>query len=233
MSTPSISLQTDAASSSIRWPPFNTSCARVFFALRSVWSHIPRGWWLMPGVGFGLLMMLACGHGLPWFVGKYALTGKDFQEVLGPSLLAAAMVVAVYLWLIERHPSRAWMICLPTALLCREIHFSGTGTGIYVALALIGIYSLRHRRLLQPVWECQPITCLWLGACTWYALAVSVDSGAWKFLPHSHWWSVNLEETLESGGHLAILLGVLASVMMVVRRPRMSYNKAAVQPQSK
>lgn len=191
---------------------------------RSIWSQLPRGWWLIPSAGIGLLLMLASGQGLSWFVGKYALTGKDFQEVLGPSILAAAVVTACYLWLVERHVTRAWMICLPVALLCRELHFAGTGTGIYVALVAIGIYSVQHRTKLQPVWDCHATTRLWLGACSWYVLAVSVDSGVFKFLPHSRWWSVNLEETLESGGHLAILLGVLASVLMVVRKPAIRYN---------
>jgi hypothetical protein len=178
----------------------------------------------MPCLGIALLMLLASGVGLSWFVGKYAWTGKDFQEVLGPSLLTAAVLVASYLCWVDWHPSRAWMLCLPTALLCREIHFSGTGTGIYVALVAIAIYAIKHRRTLQPVWNCHVTTCLWLGAVSWYVLAVSVDSGAWKFLPYSRWWSVNLEETLESGGHLAILLGTLGSVLMVVRKQGVRYN---------
>lgn len=198
---------------------------QAWCGLRALWSGLPRGWWLMPCAGMGLILMLASGQGLSWFVGKYAWTGKDFQEVLGPALLAAAVVLAIYLWTVERHVCRAWMICLPAALLCREVHFSGTGTGIYVALVLIGIYSVRHRRSLQPVWNCRLTSCLWLGACSWYMLAVTVDSGVWKFLPHSHWWSVNLEETLESGGHLAILLGVLFSVLMVLGKPGIRYNR--------
>lgn len=198
---------------------------RFWGGLHTVWSGLPRGWWVMPCAGFGLLAMLASGQNLSWFVGKYAWTGKDFQEVLGPSLLAAAVVLAIYLWVVERHACRAWMICLPAALLCREIHFSGTGTGIYVALVLLAVYSVRYRQSLQPVWNCHATSCLWLGGCSWYLLAVTVDSGVWKFLPHSHWWSVNLEETLESGGHLAILLGVLSSVLMVVRKPGIRYNR--------
>ncbi len=196
----------------------STFARQTWTGLRALWSQLPRFWWVMPAAGLALLFTLASGYGLSSFVGKYALTGKDFQEVLGPSLLAAAVVLSVYLWFVERHPTRAWMACLPAALLCRELHFAGTGTGIYVALLLIAIHAIRHRRQLQPFWNCHPTTCLWLGAISWYALAVTVDSGVWKFLPHSHWWSVNLEETLESGGHLAILLGVLSSVVMVESR---------------
>lgn len=179
-------------------------------------SKLPLWCAAIPLAGVGLISLLGSGQCLSWFVGKYAWTGKDFQEVLGPTLLAAALVVALYLWIVERHVCRAWMACLPAILLCRELHFPGTGAGVYVGLVVLVVTALRHRDRLSPVWDCSALCGWWLGAVSWYALAVSVDSGAWKFLPHARLWGVNLEETMESGGHLFVLAGVLSSVVMLV-----------------
>lgn len=197
-----------------------TAIGNIFADVRAIWTGLPLWSWLIPTSGLCLLGLLGCGQLLPWFVGKYAWTGKDCQEVLGPSLLAAAVLVATLQWAMERSFCRGWMLALPAVLLCRELHFPGTGTGVYVGLAALTLTAVRHRARLQPVWNCSSLGGWWFGALSWYVLAVSIDSGAWKFLPHAHWWSVNLEETLESGGHFCILLGTLSSVVMVASRPK-------------
>ncbi|MDB5336953.1 MAG: hypothetical protein JWN70_2572 [Planctomycetaceae bacterium] len=183
-------------------------------------SKLPLWCAVLPLAGFGLIGLLGSGQFLSWFVGKYAWTGKDFQEILGPSLLAAALVLAIYLWLVERHVCRAWVICLPAILLCRELHFAWTGAGVYVGLVVLAVSAVRNQKELSPVWSCSSLCGWWLGAVSWYVLAVSVDSGVWKVLPHARLWGVNLEETMESGGHLFVLLGVLCSVVMVIGKRR-------------
>ena len=197
---------------------------------RDFWSIVTRlPLWsaALPLAGIGLIGLLGSGQLLSWFVGKYAWTGKDFQEVVGPALLAAALVVAVFLWFMERHACRAWIICLPAILLCRELHFPGTGTGVYVGLVVLAISAIRHRERLAPVWDCSSLCGWWFGAISWYVLAVSVDSGAWKFLPYARMWGVNLEETMESGGHLFVLLGVLSSVVMVIQSRSLTLQSRA------
>ncbi len=215
MTTPTLSLHgTDLPSTATR-SVRSSHPATILRDLQAIWSHLPAWRWIMPVAGVALLGLLACGQLLPWFVGKYAWTGKDFQEVLGPSLLGSAVVLALYLWSVDRRFCRAWIICLPAVLFCREVHFAGTGTGVYVGLAVIAVSAVHYRLQLRSVWNCSALCGWWFGAVSWYLLAVGVDSGVFKFLPHSRWWGVNLEETLESGGHLAVLLGVLCTSMMV------------------
>lgn len=165
------------------------------------------------------MLFLAAGPALPWFVGKYAWTGKDFQEILGPSLLSAAVVIAAFQCSVRTSTCRIWMLCIPAIFLCRELHFSGTGTGVYLGIIAIVWYGIANSQRLQPVWNCRSLIGCWFAAACFYAQAVSVDSGVWKFLPHSQWWGVNLEETLESMGHLMILASSICGVVIVDRRP--------------
>ena len=205
------------------------SLISIVYATLTITMKLPLWYAVLPLAGIVLIGLLGSGHWLPWFVGKYAWTGKDLQEILGPSLLAAAVVLASYLWFTERHACRAWVIGLPAVLLCRELHFPGTGAGVYVGLVVLAITALRNRQCLAPVWNCSSLCGWWLGAVSWYVLAVSVDSGAWKFLPHARLWGVNLEETMESGGHLFVLLGVLCSVVMVMGKRQLSGSADRLQ----
>jgi hypothetical protein len=174
-------------------------------------------WWmlLVPAVGFGLLWS-AAGPLLPWFVGKYSSTGKDLQELIGPSLLAAAVCVASFQAFQQRQFWFEWLAWLAGCLLLREWHFPGTSTGVYLGLlALAGYGSLCIDRLL-PFVRHRSSCVLLTGAATAYAIAISTDHGAWKFLPHWQMWSINFEETLESAGHALILMTALAAGLIRV-----------------
>lgn len=182
-------------------------------SIQRVVALLPLWCWFVPCTMLALLL-LAGGPCLPLFVGKYAWTGKDFQEILGPSFLGGAVTVAGFQCLMRGSRCRVWLFCIAATLLCRELHFAGTGTGVYLALGGLAWYGVRHARQLEPIWQCRHLCgCLFSAGCL-YALAVSVDSGVWKFLPLSSWWSVNLEETLESTGHFFILLSAICGTVL-------------------
>lgn len=174
-------------------------------------------WALCMPVIAASMLFLASGPALPWFVGKYAWTGKDFQEILGPSLLGAAVFVAAFQCVLRGGVCRVWMLCIPLTFLCRELHFAGTGTGVYLGLVAIVWFGIHNAARLQPVWNCRNVCGAWFAAACFYGLAVTVDSGVWKFLPHAQVWGVNLEETMESLGHSLILVATLFGVAIVDR----------------
>lgn len=164
------------------------------------------------------VIVWASGPGLGAFVGKYALTGKDFQEVLGPSVLLGAICVGLSLMHSLHSRYLLWLTALATLLWCREMHFPGTGLGVYLGLVLWGIWGWRDLNV-RRIWQTPALCSLCLlGTLGWYAIAKSVDDGCWKWLPYSGWWSVNVEETLETGGHFSMLLTVFSSVLL--RRQR-------------
>jgi hypothetical protein len=187
---------------------------------------------LIPALSL-LVVWSASGSLLPWFVGKYAYTGKDLQEIVGPSLLAAALCVALFQTYSQRQFRLQWLASLTACFLCREWHFPGTSTGVYVGLvALAGYASLEIDRL-SPLLRHRLTGSLLTGALATYVIAISVDHGVWKLLPHWQMWSINLEETLESAGHALILGTVLsAGIIRVGRGARRAARAPAATPTS-
>lgn len=190
---------------------------RILNIMRSIVSLIPMWAWLLPAIGVTVIIGTS-GPLLPWFVGKYAFTGKDCQEVVGPVILLAAATLALYRYFVHTSTFDLWLISLPAVLFCREIHFRGTSVGVYVGLALIVLQACRHPEIRHLLLVSPGLRGWWFGAATIYALALSLDAGVWKFLPYATWWGVNLEETLESIGHLLILLGVLSANLVAQHR---------------
>ena len=173
--------------------------------------------WLLGGIS---LLVWANASGLGWFVGKYAWTGKDFQEVLGPTILAAAMVIGLYQFLVDPNEEQGWRVALPLILFCREWHFAGTGTGVFIALSAWIFWGFHDAAVRASLPRRRAFVGHTLGAFLVYALAMSLDIGCWKFLALSSLYSTNLEETLESLGHFAILTALFATACFPVRTYR-------------
>ena len=134
-----------------------------------------------------------------------AFVQKHVVEAAALIVLGAAMLVGGLQWAIKRDAFAGWVLGVTLALFCRELHFMGTSSGVYVALVFLALFAwfkypwfadyLAHRRNL---------TLLAMAMFT-YALSVSIDQ---------HWWQFDvilnmgttLEECLEIVGHAFVLL---------------------------
>jgi hypothetical protein len=175
--------------------------------------RLALGWFSPVALVFPLaaigLIVLAAGPGLHWFTAKYGYTGKDLQEVLGPTILcAAALFAGLFAWQ-QRSFACLWLGLLATCFACREFHFPGTHEGVFVVAAGLMWYGLQRIDDLAPLLRRRWAYACLCGAIAVYALTVSVDHGAWKFLPHWRRWGTNVEESLETFGHVVFLFGVL------------------------
>lgn len=126
-------------------------------------------------------------------------------------MLAVASTAAIGLWLSLRGFYYRWLTLLSLSLLCREIHFQGTSTGIYFVIPLLFWYASLHFRELQPYAGSRLLVSLLAGAFVTYFFTITVDRAVWKFLPHHDHWRNNIEETLETLGHAMILATILLS----------------------
>ncbi|UCE86010.1 MAG: hypothetical protein JSU66_17065, partial [Deltaproteobacteria bacterium] len=108
-----------------------------------------------------------------------------------------------------------WSFGVLVVLLCREIHFVGTSTGVYVGLVALFLLALRHYESLRESLE-RGVTINFLAMGFFsYFLAVTVDArwwkprGAWPGIPGEDVFHVPLEELLELLGHVLIIGALL------------------------
>ncbi|MCO5168480.1 MAG: hypothetical protein M9894_19245 [Planctomycetes bacterium] len=134
---------------------------------------------------------------------------KDPLEALAVIGLGVAALVGLGCWAVDRHPYFAWSTALITVLLCREIHFAGTGKGVYVGLALLLIIAWRRYPALADYLGTRAATTVFTLGMTSYALSQTIDQRWWRrILPGERVWHVPAEESLELLGH-ALVAGLL------------------------
>mgnify|MGYP006908227899 CR=1 FL=1 len=141
-------------------------------------------------------------------------THKVYQEKYGPAVLMAAVGLAAALWMIHRGFYYRWLTILCVCLLCRELHFRGTSTGIYFAIPLVLWYASANYASMKPFVNHRLLVSLFVGAFITYFFTITVDRAVWKFLPRHADWRNNVEETLETFGHLMILAMIIVSASL-------------------
>ena len=148
-------------------------------------------------------------------------TCKEYQEdvalVLMPLAVLLSAVRLLKAWL-ERHRPGAdagrvrlfliWTV-FTAVLLCREIHFAGTSTGVYVAAALIAAWCYVWRdSLKRHVWRTAKGR--WVIIAGWsYCVALIIQRRALRFLPDEKLWHGWMEEMSENVAHLMLIIATL------------------------
>ncbi len=140
--------------------------------------------------------------------GARAALAKPVHEVIALMLLSAAVGAALKGLLVRRDRVSVLLVVLCVAFLCREIHFAGTDTGFYVAVALIAAWAALWRKDLLAALIGQARG-RWLVITAWaYFLSLLVQRRALRLLPGEEQVHVQLEEVSENLAHL--LLTILA-----------------------
>ena len=150
--------------------------------------------------------------GVEWF------EEKGLQEILAPSILAVAVVVALMFWARAGDFYSRWLVFLCIALFCRELHFWGTNNGIYLALALLVWFALRNMESMGPFVNSRVAVSLFAGAMVTYGVTKTLDRGYWRFISGWPNWQDSMEESLESTGHFMVLVLVAHSYVSWDRR---------------
>ena len=96
---------------------------------------------------------------------------------------------------------------------CREIHFTGTHRGVYVATAAVGVWALawawRYRDRLRPeAVDWRQVSFL-AAAVSAYALAIIIQKRVFKGIPGEQTLHVPLEEATEMMAHILLVLGAM------------------------
>jgi len=139
------------------------------------------------------------------------LSGRGVQETAALVLMPVAVLVYGLRYALGRDRLHLVLLALSIAFLCREIHFTGTHQGIYVALALIAVWCLVWRRSLLGGLRRNGRRTRWVVMMMWaYAVAMLIQRRALRVLPHEDDLHVQMEEVAENIAHLfLIVLGLV------------------------
>lgn len=140
------------------------------------------------------------------------ITEKPVQELVAPTVLAmaAASVLFVHYW--ARAKFTLMLTLYVWALFLRELHFEFMNGGILLALAGLMWWLSNVRQELEQ-WLSSYWIRLWLaGSFFTYFMTDITDRHLFSFLPHYRSWNDNVEETLETFGHLLVFALVLVTL---------------------
>ena len=168
-------------------------------------KNIPVFVWPLP-ILFALIVVALSYTQLGW------MTEKPEQEIVAPVIIGmtAGLVIFVHRWVGERFS--LLLALFVWSLFMRELHFWGTNNGFYLAFIAIVIWSWVSRAQLAQFLECYAIRSFLSCALLFYAFSKVMDRGYLAFLPDFRSWHHNLEETLESGGHLLVFCLVIVTL---------------------
>jgi hypothetical protein len=174
------------------------------FSLTGFWSLIP----VLMGVG-----LVYYGHSQ----GSDTKTWKGTCEVIALWLMGATTFLFLIRTILFRTSLDIVLLALSASFLCREIHFVGTHQGIYVAIAVIGVWTWLWRdKLLEEVDGKKQLKVTMFCMCWSYFVAIVIQRRVFKekrlpLLPNEELLHVPLEEVTENFSHAAFLLVGLVS----------------------
>ncbi len=148
------------------------------------------------------------------------ITEKPVQEIIAPTVicLTAVLVLFVHRW--TRELFTLMLAVLVWALFMRELHFYGTGRGLYATVIVLAFLASAKRDILGEFLGQRSIGAL-LGLSIWtYIVSKMFDRHYFSFLPAYHDWNNNVEETLETCGHLFVLSLVVMTLRYASLRSR-------------
>jgi len=179
----------------------------------AAWRDRLRWWPFL--IGPGAMAAVYVDQG----VGDQVLFSRYSNEIAALALLAIPLVLFLCQAAVFRSEFHLFMGVLCGAFFCREWHFPGTDAGIYTSLALLGFWAFRRKeRLEATVGNGSFRMWLWATFAT-YVLSQLIARRVFRYvaLPWEEQIHVPLEETVESAGHVMM---IVASLVAWKVRPR-------------
>ncbi len=170
-------------------------------------------WWLLfiPLITCIILFKLSVNDFMGW--NNYSVF-KDQMEMAHPGVLLTFTLIMFLRYYFSRTYLNGWLLAMGISLFCRELHFAGTGTAIYGALAVLFYLAWKNRARMTPLTENRVAFSLFIMVFICYFCSQFLDRGLakrvgwiilWDFsweLPHAS----NLEEYLEFLGGTFLLV---------------------------
>ena len=140
-------------------------------------------------------------------------TFKMILENVAFYILVPAVITSYLRFCIERSTFFLWLTAILTSLLCREIHWDWTRSGIFVILSLLMIIGFIFYDKLRPQITSSAFINLFVAAVICYFIASFLLDQNWARIPKTYRSDIrfrkSLEEFMEILGHSTMALIVL------------------------
>jgi len=131
---------------------------------------------------------------------------KPMLEMLALYFTSIATIIYFIRAITSKNPVFIILTTLAAAFLCREIHFEGTSTGIYIALVGLGIWGILWQDKIFEGLEKGKLLQWTVATFSIYLLSQLVARRVFRFMPLEDTLHVPFEEMLESGAHIALII---------------------------
>lgn len=157
--------------------------------------------------------------------GIYDIILKSNHEILAIILMGVTSVLFFYVVKSCKQSITKALFALSVAFLCREIHFTGTERGVYVAAALIAAWCFsKRKKIFSELQEYPQVKLTLIMTGTTYFFALLVQRRAFKkVLPESYkylekWIHIPLEEFSENAAHFCFLICAVMIIKHILKK---------------
>lgn len=167
------------------------------FSLKGLWALFP----------VLIAVAVVCAGQLAGNETKY---WKGSNETAAIFIMSATVAIFLLRTILFRQPYDYLLLALSIAFLCREIHFQGTSKGVYVAVAIIGVWAWIWRDSILDAMEGKITLKTAVAGMIWsYFISIIIQRRVFKHIPlgdgfhnFEHSVHVALEEVTENASHL-------------------------------
>ena len=174
------------------------------------------GLWAFFPVWIGVLL----GYGLNE-IGLHGQALKAPCEVVAIWLMSAVVILFLYRVVRFRQALDIAFLILGVGFLCREIHFSGTDTGVYVVALIAFFYGWSRRNIILAGLSGRPLLKTVIFCMIWsYAISILIQRRVFRhILPSEQAVHIGLEEITENVAHLFFGLVALTAFLPAKKTP--------------
>jgi len=130
---------------------------------------------------------------------------KARLEMLAIYFTSAATIIYLIRVIFSRNPVFILLFALSLTFLCREIHFAGTSAGVYIALGILGAWTLLWQDRIFEGLKKGALLKWVISTFSVYFLSQLVARRVFRFMPLEDILHVPFEEMLENGAHLLLI----------------------------
>jgi hypothetical protein len=144
-------------------------------------------------------------------VGLDALCSRYSNEIIAMPLVGVSFLIFFILACKTKNEFVIGMTFLVAAFFCREWHFAGTSTGVYIALAVFTGWFIYRREHIGRMIRGRKVKIWLFASASCYFLSQLVARRVFSerhlnLLPFEEEYHIPLEETLEAAGHILMII---------------------------